>query len=256
MFDRADALDCRRRPAAARPRSIRRRPRRRPAPARARGCSSGPAGTRTRTPLPGAASASRSTTSKRDRDRPSSAAAAGAGGGGTSATGVATSGCAACRGSSPSYSNTPPSRTRWAARTSAVGSSTTSGLAAIASTHWRITRCAPAARSIKSSLAGRSCASHRLKHCSTPHAPSPIVLKPTMRLEPFSVWKARRTVVMVAWSSLRCRSTSICSVMLSSTSPASSTKISHSSLLAAASEDGSGAVGGGGSGAFGGASSC
>ncbi len=101
-------------------------------------------------------------------------------------------------GSACAYSNTPPSRTACADRTSGIGSGSAVGLRAIWPIQSRITRCAPSARSSKSSLAPRSCASHKLKHCSTAQAPSPTVLKPTMRLDPLSVWNARRTVVSVA----------------------------------------------------------
>ena len=72
-------------------------------------------------------------------------------------------------GNACAYSNAPPSRTACADRTKGIGSGSAPGLRAIWLIQSRTMRCAPSARSSKSSLAARSCASHKLKHCSTAH---------------------------------------------------------------------------------------
>ena len=50
-------------------------------------------------------------------------------------------------------------------------------------------------------VTGRFCSSHRFITCSTSHAASPRSIRPTMRPLPFSVWKARRSVVSASRSS-------------------------------------------------------
>ena len=69
--------------------------------------------------------------------------------------------------------------------------------------------------------------------CSKAQAASPKASRPTMRLEPFSVWKPRRMVVIASRSSGALRTTPRFSSMASSTSAASSRKISCSSASSA-----------------------
>ena len=69
--------------------------------------------------------------------------------------------------------------------------------------------------------------------CSKAQAASPKASRPTMRLEPFSVWKPRRMVVIASRSSGALRTTPRLSSMASSTSTASSRKISCSSASSA-----------------------
>ena len=88
-----------------------------------------------------------------------------------------------------------PSRNALAAATSSPAAVRARGSAFSAVTHPPITPRAASISAYRGSLPGRSSASSWLSTCSIAQPASPNSPRPTIRLEPFSVWKPRRIVV-------------------------------------------------------------